>query len=166
MRAIGRKLYLQWGPRMVLAIEKLPGANPDRLGLHDTLSDTDPGLPMRSLLVEVIDFDGERIERPVEGTRFPLNGARRFQDYLTDISCWITQEENANDERLLNENRGKVARMGGYSGDYLFYVDPGCDRRQEVEEWCRETDGADFYRNTAYLDTEDLAIQFQLMFGG
>lgn len=90
-RLLGRKLYLDWGgnlKNLVVAIEKLPGE-------RDRIFSTIPYQPnnIRTLLVDVCEYFGEKVERPIAGARYSVPLGREFQHYLIDDAYWITREE-------------------------------------------------------------------------
>lgn len=172
MKLIGRKLYLDWGgnkSKYIVSIEKLPGGNADKMGLHHTVPEseaTSPKCRMKTLLVDVISCMGERIERPVHGTRYPVPYGRELHHYLTDTSCWITKEENSAADIMHIENGDNIFSAGKFGDNRLFYVNPNSPNRDAVMEWIADNESGmiSLHKNMLYISDDVLAAEFSLRF--
>ncbi|NJO61614.1 MAG: hypothetical protein HC836_26210 [Richelia sp. RM2_1_2] len=179
MKLIGRKLYLDWGgpnANYVVAIEKLPNMDLNKLGLQITNQvDDDSGFKqaplMRSLLVNIVDCMGERIEQPVVGTMFPTPKGRSFQDYLTDITCWITQEEANANSKMHDEmfSERKIVAAGKFGDNWTFYINPASNNIDVVNEWIAEhtpSEHISMHKTILYISDKELAFEFKMQFVG
>jgi hypothetical protein len=104
MRLIGRKLYINFG-NLVVAIEKLPRVKPEDMGLTKDIP---------TKLVDVYEFDGERIEKPVEGRRDPGRFGWDFNRYACEDGIWGTIQE----WRKLNRRYQKYCCTHNLDGDH------------------------------------------------
>lgn len=169
MNFIGRKLYLDWGD-LVLAIEKLPmyGKNIS----FDYSIDRSKSLGTK--LVDIYEILGERVERPIKGTIIPVNSIGYDVNHIvTDSSLWLSQEEQQEDARKLDEYEGKLVYVGKLGEAHCFYI--GFPEYQaefdQLIEWLDEnsTDSEDYFikkKKSVYIFNDSLAIKFKLRFGG
>lgn len=167
MQRIGRKLYIDWGSESdpyVIAIEKLPGCSALAPGLTRE-GDAD----RRARVVDIFDFDGERLEIPVSGTRNQISEGLDFNQILTDTSCWMTREEAGNcvpEPKVDDRNIKLVAEPGtiGYVSGWVFFI-LSAWRLIEIEEWVRDHPGTKMWGGVVLIDNSDLAAEFQIRFG-
>ena len=95
MNVIGRKIYIAWGPKLTLAIEKLV-VPPEHYGLSCHLEDNGFNRPMKIphvKLFDIFEVMGERMEREVGIPGQPSYNGSEFERYLVDNGNWATKDE-------------------------------------------------------------------------
>ena len=94
MKVIGRKIYIGWGANTVIAIEKhcIP---PCSIGLTHKLDENNhlKYVKPHVKLVELVEFNGQVLERQLDQPYEPTPNGSEFNNYMTNQGNWLTQEE-------------------------------------------------------------------------
>lgn len=109
MRQIGRKIYIDWGDK-VLAIEKIikTEENLRLLGIED-IQNRFANSTEAIILYDIFDMQGVRMEKRV-GPSSNQGGGYEFQYYLVNNGYWATDEEFV--ELTKQRHKEKTAELG------------------------------------------------------